>query len=174
MAVFIDAVGQEHDRFATGNLGQSLHGEIDRIVEHGAVDHRWNVNLRLPNRADARWFGKHMNLAVKAERHQPVVESQATHERVGGIADLGKLKLRGAAYIQHQGHREGLFNRSEVGNLLFDSVLKDAKVFPAQVRKVAPVAIHYDGRDSDETRADPDNAVFVDLAGRSCGSLLSL
>src|SRR5437868_2643282 len=103
-----------------------------------------------------------MDLSVEGNGHHPIIRPQTADKRVCCLANLRELRLSRAAHIQHQSDRKRSFYRSEICNALLDSILKNVKVFLAQVGNVSSVVVHYDSRHRDQTRADAHDTVFLD------------
>ena len=163
MTVLIDAVGHQHDCFASGNLRHSLEREINCVIEHCPISRRRDVKLGTTNRRDIGRFAKHVNLAIEGNRHHAIVEPQTADEGISGVADLRQFKLGRAAHVQHQRNCERFFDRSEVRNLLLDAVFVNAKVLLPQVGDVAAISIHHHRGHGDEAGVNANDTPFIDL-----------
>src|SRR5882724_12682023 len=143
MAGRVDPIRKQNYRLATVDGTQvfsehSVHGIVQSCSATSAAatnspDNRISVSAR-PD--------QHINPVVKRNDHHAVVGFQLVNKSNGRFLNVFKTKFCGSAGIKEQHNREGLINRGEVSDFLFDPLLKNAKVLAFEVADVLAIAIH--------------------------------
>src|SRR6185503_8893480 len=83
------------------------------------------------------------------------------------VLDILKVENRRTAGIDHERNREGIVDRREVRDRLFDAVLVDFKILAPQVgNELSVAANHQDGR-VDKRGLDANHVVRVDFLSDS-------
>ncbi len=161
----VDAVSEQHDRFAAGNRRELF---LENVFD-GVVKPRTTAGARAFDRAGnfvavGGRLALHRDPIVKGHDHHAVIRFQFGDKGDRGVLDFVEAKMGGAAGVDEQDDGERRVSGGEIGDLLIDAVFLDAELFAAQERHVPAAAIEHRHRNHHEGGIRANHVTFDGFA----------